>query len=79
MRNFYRISDETTINFKFKDKEFFALRRYRQFTFENFMSNAGGLIGLLAGASVLSIIEFFYFFTLRLAVNLWRWFKSESS
>lgn len=69
---YFSILSETTISFKFKDKEFYPLIRYRQLSFENFMSNAGGLMSLLAGASLLSIIEFFYFATLRLVTNFWR-------
>lgn len=36
-----------------------------------FISSCGGLLGLFMGISVLSIIELFYFFTLRLCCK-WR-------
>jgi hypothetical protein len=35
--------------------------------------------GLFAGFSVLSIIEFFYFFTLRLATDLLRWLRARKA
>jgi len=47
-------------------------RRYQQFTFSDVVSYVGGLLGVFAGISMLSIVEFFYFFTIRLGVNLWR-------
>lgn len=62
--------DEITITFKYKENEFYPMRRYQQLTLESFISNVGGMMGLLAGASVLSLIEFVYFFTLRLLVEL---------
>lgn len=51
---------------KFKNNEFIPKRMYRQFTFEDSLSKAGGLIGLLAGASILSLIELLYFFSLEM-------------
>jgi acid-sensing ion channel, other len=64
---------ETEIEFKFKDVDVFPLRRYRQMTFSDFLAQSGGMLGLFAGISMLSIIELFYFLSLRWMVSLWRW------
>jgi amiloride-sensitive sodium channel len=72
-----RIPFETEIEFKFKDVDVVPLRRYRQMTFSDFLAQSGGMMGLFAGISVLSIIELFYFLTLRWMVNLWRWIKAR--
>lgn len=45
-------------------------------TLASFLASCGGLLGLFLGVSVLSIIEFFYYSTLRLYLALRRW-KSE--
>jgi acid-sensing ion channel, other len=70
------LEKETTLRFRFKDTEFFPLYRYQQFALKDFLSFAGGLLGLFAGISVLSLIELFYFFTVRLLVDIWRTFKT---
>jgi amiloride-sensitive sodium channel len=36
----------------------------------DFFSNIGGLLGLCMGFSALSVVEFIYFFTLRLFFNI---------
>jgi len=60
-------SDEmATISFKWKDIESTPTVKYLLFTAKDFWSQLGGLIGLFAGISVLSIVETIYFFTLRL-------------
>lgn len=45
-------------------------------TIANFLASCGGLFGLFLGVSVLSIIEFLYYSTLRLYWALRRW-KAE--
>jgi Amiloride-sensitive sodium channel len=40
---------------------FQPLEKLHAFTFPDFLSNVGGFMGLLAGISVLSLIEIFYF------------------
>jgi amiloride-sensitive sodium channel len=65
-------SNETTIRIKFNMDDLILYRRYQQFTFSDVVSYVGGLLGLFAGISMLSIVEIFYFFTIRLAVDLWR-------
>jgi acid-sensing ion channel, other len=69
------LEKETTLSFRFKDTEIFPLFRYQQFVLKDFLSFAGGLLGLFAGISVLSVIELFYFFAVRLLVDVWRTFK----
>jgi amiloride-sensitive sodium channel len=64
--------NETTINVRMNMDDIVLFRRYQQFTFSDVVSYVGGLLGLFAGISMLSIVEFFYFFTIRLAVDLWR-------
>ena len=63
-------TDAGTIKFRFKDNEFTAMQRVRQFTIFDFLSYIGGLLGLFAGISVLSLFEIFYFFTLRLIYEI---------
>jgi acid-sensing ion channel, other len=68
--------DEASIEFRFNDVDVVPLRRYQPFTFSDFLAQSGGLMGLFAGISVLSVIEVVYFLSLRLMVNLWRKYKS---
>jgi len=65
-------SKDKIVKFKFKDTEFNSLQRVRQFTIFDFLSYIGGLLGLFAGISVLSLFEIFYFFTLRLICEILR-------
>lgn len=65
-------SRETSIEFVFKDIDIVPLMRYMPLTFSVFLAQSGGLMGLFAGISVLSIFELFYFATLRWIVNVWR-------
>jgi acid-sensing ion channel, other len=68
---------ETEIEFKFKDVDVVPLQRYRQMTFSNFLAQSGGMMGLFAGISVLSVIELLYFMTVRWMVDLCRWIKTR--
>jgi len=54
------------IEVKFKTKEIFPRVYRRQFTSLDLLSYIGGLLGLVAGFSVLSFIEICYFFTIRI-------------
>jgi hypothetical protein len=63
---------ETEFIFKFRDSEYFPLVRSQQFKFKDFICYVGGLLGLFAGISVLSIYETFYFFSIRLLSNAFR-------
>jgi hypothetical protein len=60
---------------KLKNSEIYPKLMFREFTLEDSLSKAGGIIGLLAGASMLSIIEFLYFFTIRMAPLLMTFHK----
>lgn len=60
----------------FKDSEFFSLVRKKQFSNIDFLSYSGGILGLFAGISVLSIFELFYYFTIRVVGNKWKDWKS---
>jgi acid-sensing ion channel, other len=68
-----------TFRFKFKDVDVVPLLRYQPFTFTEFLAQSGGMLGLFAGISALSIIELFYFMSLRWMVNLWRWMLQRSN
>lgn len=61
----------------FRDHEVTTLMRTEMYTTTNFIANCGGLLGLFLGISMLSIIEFIYYSTLRLYWSLRRW-KSEN-
>jgi hypothetical protein len=69
--------NETIIDIKFKEVDVVPLKRYQPFTFSNFLAQAGGMLGLFAGISMLSIVELSYFLSLRWMVNLWRWLRSS--
>jgi hypothetical protein len=40
------LKNETTLTFKFKDEEFYPMTRSQQFTLKDFLSYAGGLLGM---------------------------------
>lgn len=56
----------TILMISFVDAEVVTLQRSVSLTYTEFLSICGGLLGLFLGVSVLSIIEFAYFSTLRL-------------
>jgi acid-sensing ion channel, other len=64
--------DDISISFQYRHSEHFPLMRYQEFKTKDFLSYVGGLLGLFAGVSMLSIIEFIYFFTLRIFTNVLR-------
>ncbi|KAG5667533.1 hypothetical protein PVAND_015512 [Polypedilum vanderplanki] len=65
--------DTTRLSFYFKYETFLPLIRHRSITFDEFLGQAGGLLGLFAGISFLSIIELLYFVSLRQIVNFVRY------
>jgi acid-sensing ion channel, other len=67
---------ETSLEFRLKDADP-PLRRYLSFTFSEFLAQSGGMMGLFAGISVLSIIELIYFLSMRWVMNIWRWIKDK--
>ncbi len=58
------------IHVYFKSLHFMQNERGELYGFTDFFSNVGGLLGLCLGFSALSLIEFIYFFTLRLILNI---------
>jgi amiloride-sensitive sodium channel len=62
--------------FRYKDSEYFALLRFQPFKLVDFLSYVGGILGLFAGISVLSIVELFYYFTLKLANDVVRYLRA---
>jgi amiloride-sensitive sodium channel len=65
-------STEGIIKIRFKENEVISMERIQRFTIFDFLSYIGGLLGLFAGISVLSLFEIFYFFTLRLICEVLR-------
>jgi hypothetical protein len=54
----------------FKEDQFITSRRSELYGRTDFLANCGGLLGLFMGVSLISILEIFYFCTIRLACNL---------
>jgi hypothetical protein len=42
-----------------------VLKRFQQFTISDAISYMGGILGLLAGISMMTIVEYFYLFFLK--------------
>lgn len=59
------------MNVFFKTPGFVSKKRSELYTNTDVLANAGGLIGMFLGASLLSIVEVFYFCVLRF-INLLR-------
>ncbi|XP_049855583.1 pickpocket protein 28-like [Schistocerca gregaria] len=59
----YRMS---SLNVYFKDNQFIPSRRSELYGVTDFIANCGGLLGLFMGFSVLSLVEVFYFFSIRI-------------
>ncbi|KAB0792999.1 hypothetical protein PPYR_12619 [Photinus pyralis] len=60
----------TSITLFFKEMQFITSERNELYGPTDFLANCGGLLGLFMGFSLLSIIEIFYFLSLRLVCNL---------
>lgn len=54
----------------FKEKQFITTRRSELFGPTDFLAYCGGLLGLIMGVSIMSIVEMIYHCTLRLCCNL---------
>ncbi|KAG5667492.1 hypothetical protein PVAND_015472 [Polypedilum vanderplanki] len=68
--NVNKSEDHMTLTFRYKDNEHLALLRYQPFKLVDFLSYVGSILGLFAGISVLSIVEIFYYFVLRILSNI---------
>lgn len=53
----------------FKNSYFVTSRRSELYGSADFLADTGGLLGLFMGVSILSLIEIFYYFTLRVACD----------
>lgn len=69
-------SHSSEVFFNFKENDIFTFIRKRQFTLIDFISSCGGILGLFAGISVLSIVELFYYFSIRIVVNAYKDWKN---
>jgi acid-sensing ion channel, other len=67
--------NETTISVRMNTDDIILYRRYQQYTFSDIVSYIGGLLGLFAGISMLSIVELFYFFSLRLCGSAYKYLQ----
>lgn len=65
--NTYKFSDVTV---RFSSSEFLPKRRQESYSNLEFLSAIGGTLGLFFGASVMSLIELVYYFTVKLCLNL---------
>ncbi|KAK9709717.1 Amiloride-sensitive sodium channel [Popillia japonica] len=63
----------TRLYFNFKGRQFMRSERHELYGMTDFLAAIGGLLGLFIGISLVSLIEVFYFSTLRLWVNLKRY------
>uniref|UniRef100_A0A182RXW0 Pickpocket n=1 Tax=Anopheles funestus TaxID=62324 RepID=A0A182RXW0_ANOFN len=62
------ISDKyliTTLAIYFKESYFITSKRSELYGWVDFLANCGGLLGLFMGVSILSLLEIFYFLTIR--------------
>lgn len=61
----------TAASIYFGDDYFIAYKRFESYGTVRLLSNIGGYLGLFLGASVLSLVEVIYFFTLRFVDDFW--------
>ncbi|XP_029731018.2 sodium channel protein Nach-like [Aedes albopictus] len=59
----------TTLRAQFRSPQFVAWKRRELFSTTDLIASIGGLAGLFVGASLLSIVEVIYFFTIRPIIN----------
>ncbi|CAL8109748.1 unnamed protein product [Orchesella dallaii] len=53
----------------FRESSIMQYKRDELFTWEDFVSNLGGVMSLCLGFSILSLVEVFYFFTMRMSID----------
>jgi hypothetical protein len=66
------------MRFYFGSDEYTALRRYGSYDIVTFLSECGGILGLFLGVSALTIVEFFYFFVIRVISNFLKRLKNNT-
>jgi Amiloride-sensitive sodium channel len=64
--------NQTFYHIKWNVDEVYPNVRSVQFTVKDSLCNIGGLLGLFAGMSFLSLVEVVYFFTLRLISDFFK-------
>uniref|UniRef100_A0A2A4IYE2 Uncharacterized protein n=1 Tax=Heliothis virescens TaxID=7102 RepID=A0A2A4IYE2_HELVI len=67
------------IEMYFMKPRFLSMRRSELFGVTDFLANCGGLLGLFLGFSFLSLVEIFYFLTLRLCCTLKKDLEEEKA
>ncbi|XP_063708042.1 pickpocket protein 28-like [Culicoides brevitarsis] len=67
LNNTFRYSEVTV---KFSSPNFLAKRRQESYSILDLLSAFGGLLGLFVGASVMSIMELIFFFTVKIGIDL---------
>ncbi|XP_069675732.1 sodium channel protein Nach-like [Periplaneta americana] len=71
--NFYKevdITNHSIIHVYFKEMSVMRFRRDVIYSWNDLLASFGGIVGLTLGASLLSFVEVFYFFTVRPACDL---------
>lgn len=69
--NLLQLSNYSLTSVYFADDEYVGYKRFANFEAVEFLSKLGGFLGLFLGVSIMSAVEFLYFFTLRFFDNLW--------
>lgn len=60
----------SSLSIFFKENQFITSKRSELVGLTDFVSSCGGLLGLFMGVSILSIVEFIYYFSLRLFCSI---------
>ncbi|GAB1859033.1 Sodium channel protein Nach [Camponotus japonicus] len=68
-RNGTSLRNHTIVHVFFSDLVAFQYRRSVNYSWRNMFASFGGLLGLLAGFSLMSIFEFLYFFIIRVIIE----------
>lgn len=69
---------ESEINIRVNSDGMILMRRHQQFTISDAISYMGGIMGLLAGISMLTIVEYFYFLIVKILKFFVRTFNKIS-
>ncbi|KAJ8727774.1 hypothetical protein PYW07_001893 [Mythimna separata] len=77
--DFYKGVNFSKLEMYFKQPRFMSWRRSELFGLIDFLANCGGLLGLFLGFSFLSLVEVFYFLSLRLCCTLKKDLEEEKA